>query len=117
MEYDKGRSRLLIGLVLAFSLMILAVSGCDSGSDAEAKYQKALNTVNDKWEIYEMTTKGDSTIIRVEVDDNVPFKISKKAGEAIQKVDPAFNGYIEFFNSEVGIVLRKTEIFPATPAT
>lgn len=117
MEHDKGWSRLSIGLVLAFSLIILAVSGCDSGSDAEAKYQKALNSVNDKWEIYEVTKKGDSTIIRVEVNDNVPFKLSKKAGEAIQKVDPAFNGYVEFFNSEVGIVLRKVEIFPATPST
>jgi len=82
--------------------------------DNEDKYTAALASVNKAWKVSEMKKEKDATIIRVEVDDNVPFAEGKKAADAIQKADPKFNGYVEFFNGQLGMVIRKLEIFPAT---
>jgi hypothetical protein len=83
-------------------------------SSNEEKYTQAIASINKTWKVMETKKEKDSTIIRVEVDDNVMFADGKKAAEAIQKADPKFNGYVEFFNGQLGMVIRKVEIFPAT---
>lgn len=90
--------------------------GADAGAsgDNEDKYAQALVSINKTWKVTEMKKSADSTTIRVEAEENVSFAEGKKAAEAIQKVDPKFNGYLEFFNGQVGMALRKVEIFPAT---
>jgi ketosteroid isomerase-like protein len=98
-------------------LLFVSLTACDAlfgSSGPEASYQAALSSVDEKWEIYEVIVQDGSTVIRVEVDDTVPFDKAKLAAAAIQAAEPQFNGYVEFFNSEVGMVLRKLEIFPAT---
>jgi hypothetical protein len=93
----------------------LTLAACTGGGgDSEGPYAAALASVNKDWLISEMKKEKDMTIIRIEVGENVAFADGKKAMEAIQKADPKFNGYLEFFNSEVGMVIRKVEIFPAT---
>lgn len=111
---------------LAVFTLALTLSACTDGggggagggagvsSDNEDKYTQALASVNKEWKVAEMKKEKDMTVIRVEVGDNVPFAEGKKAADAIQKADPKFNGYVEFFNSQVGMVIRKMEIFPAT---
>lgn len=91
-----------------------AGAGASVSGDNEDKYTQALASINKEWKVAEMKKDKDQTIIRVEVGDNVPFAEGKKAADAIQKADPKFNGYVEFFNSQVGMVIRKLEIFPAT---
>ena len=88
-------------------------SGPVSG-DNEDKYTQALAAINKTWIIAEMKKDKDSITIRVEAQDNVSFAEGKKAGEAIQKADPKFTGYVEFFNGQLGMVIRKVEIFPTT---
>lgn len=95
--------------------IVLALAACTSGGgDAEDKYAQALASVNQAFKIAEMTQEKGMTVIRVEVDDNVPFAEGKKAMEAIQKADPKFTGYVEFYNGQIGMVIRKVEILPAT---
>ncbi|MBF0170069.1 MAG: hypothetical protein HQK87_03095 [Nitrospinae bacterium] len=104
-------------LLAVAALCALGATSCEmlfGPSGPEAKYQEALQSVNPAWSVYEVTNEGQSVVIRVEVDETVPFDQGKKAGEAIQAIEPQFSGYVEFFNSEVGMVLRKLEIFPAT---
>ena len=88
--------------------------GAGVSGDNEDKYTQALASINKEWKVSEMKKEKEMTVIRVEVDDNVPFAEGKKAVDAIQKADPKFNGYVEFFNGQVGMVIRKLEIFPAT---
>lgn len=99
-----------LGLLLVAGLIF---GGCTSDG-IEDKFAKALSDVDKNWELYEVKQVGDHTVIKVEVynTDKVPFKEAKKAMEALQKIDPKLAGYIEFYNSEVGIVLRKVEIIP-----
>jgi len=82
--------------------------------DNEDKYTQALASINKTWKVSEMKKEKDSTIIRVEAEENVSFAEGKKAADAIQKADPKFNGFVEFFNGQLGMVIRKVEIFPAT---
>ena len=96
-------------LVLIAGLVVVA---CDSGTDQESKYAKIFSELNEDWSLYEIVQQGNMTVIRVEVTDVVPFKEAKKALAAIQKDSPKLEGYIEFYNSEVGMVLRKVEIIP-----
>ncbi len=107
---------LIKGFVLLCLLPVagLIYGGCTSGG-VEDKFAKAISEVNKNWELYEVKQVGNATVIKVEVfnSDKVPFKEAKKALEALQKIDPKLAGYIEFYNSEVGIVLRKVEIIPA----
>lgn len=102
----------------SFSILFLVVgitlSACSSGSGVEEKFDKALKDIDKEWQLYEVKKQGDNTIIRIEVDKNVTFKEGEKAKAALQKIDPQLKGYIEFYNSEVGMVLRKVEIFPPT---
>ncbi len=107
--------RSTLGALLLFVAM--GAASCDlffGPSGPEAMYQDALQTVDTKWAVYEVTNEGGMTVVRVEVDENITFDQGKRASDAIQKAEPAFNGYVEFFNSEVGMVLRKVEITPAT---
>lgn len=110
-------------LTLTVFTLALTLAACTGGGgdgsagvsgDNEDKYTQALASINKAWKVSEMKKNKDQTIIRVEVDDNVPFAEGKKAADAIQKADPKFNGYVEFFNGQVGMVIRKLEIFPAT---
>lgn len=91
----------------------LALAACESGDDRDSKYAKIFSDLNKDWALYEIVMQGKMTVIRVEVSDVVPFKEAQKALAAIQKDDPKLEGYIEFYNSEVGMVLRKVEIIPA----
>lgn len=95
------------------AVLVLAVTACSNGGPAE-KYQAALIKINPAWKIYEVQKNGENTIIRVEASDVVPFAEAKKALEALQSTDPKLAGYVEFYNKEVGMVLRKLEIIPAT---
>lgn len=103
---------IVLGLILGLGLIFQA---CTSDG-VEDKFAKAISEVNKNWELYEVKQVGNVTVVKVEVfnTDKVPFKEAKKAMEALQKIDPKLAGYIEFYNSEVGIVLRKVEIIPAT---
>lgn len=96
--------------------LALTLAACTGGGDGgnEDKYSQALASVNKDWKIAEMKKEKEMTVIRIEVDDNVPFAEGKKAADAIQKADPKFTGYVEFFNGQLGMVIRKLEIFPAT---
>lgn len=104
------------GFVVVFLLLAggLIYGGCSSGG-IEDEFAKALSGINKDWVLYEVKQRGNATVIKVEVlnASKVPFKQAKKAMEALQKIDPKLAGYIEFYNAEVGIVLRKVEIIPA----
>ncbi len=97
------------------AMLALAATACTSGGGGvEDKYQEALNKVNPAWKVYEVKKEGESTVIRVEAADVVPFAEAKKALDSLQAADPKLSGYVEFYNKEVGMVLRKLEIVPAT---
>ncbi|MBF0292454.1 MAG: hypothetical protein HQK86_09900 [Nitrospinae bacterium] len=99
----------------ALFTLVFALAACTGGGgEAEDKYAQALASVNPAFKIAEMKQEKDKTVIRVEVEDDVKFAEGKKVAEAIQKADPKFAGYVEFFNSQVGMVIRKVEITPAT---
>lgn len=97
----------------AVAVLALAFTAC-SGGGPEEKYQDAFSKINPTWQVYEVKQEGTNTVIRVEVADVVPFAEAKKALDALQAAEPQLTGYIEFYNKEVGIVLRKVEIMPAT---
>ncbi len=109
-------TRMVSLTVFTLALTLAACTGGGDGGDGgnEDKYSQALASVNKEWKISEMKKEKEMTVIRIEVDDNVPFAEGKKAADAIQKADPKFNGYVEFFNGQLGMVIRKLEIFPAT---
>lgn len=99
----------------AVAVLALAFTACSSGGGGEEdKYQAAFTKINPAWKVYEVKKEGENTIIRVEAADVVPFAEAKKALDALQAADPKLKGYVEFYNKEVGIVLRKLEIMPAT---
>ncbi len=103
--------------VVAVVATLSAASCSSSSSGPESKYESALQKVNPSWKVYEVKQEGPNTVIRVEAGDVVPFPQAKKALEALQAVDPKLVGYVEFYNKEVGMVLRKLEIVPNAPAT
>ncbi|VAX17676.1 hypothetical protein MNBD_NITROSPINAE01-1226 [hydrothermal vent metagenome] len=107
----KKMKKLLVCVVAVFAIGL--VSACTS-SGPEDKYQDALNAINKTWSVYEVKQDGKNTIIRVEVTDVVSFKDAKKAMKALQAIEPELTGYVEFYNSEVGMTLRKLEIFPGS---
>ncbi|MBI5636671.1 MAG: hypothetical protein HZA03_01740 [Nitrospinae bacterium] len=98
----------------AVAVLALVFTACSSGGGEEDKYQAAFTKINPEWKVYEVKKEGENTIIRVEAADVVPFAEAKKALDALQAADPKLQGYVEFYNKEVGIVLRKLEIMPAT---
>lgn len=100
----------------AVAVLALVFTACSSGGGGseEDKYQDAFTKINPAWKVYEVKKEGENTIIRVEAADVVPFAEAKKALDALQAADPKLKGYVEFYNKEVGIVLRKLEIMPAT---
>lgn len=107
------------GVIAAIFVFVAALPifsmGCSGGGGGDVdKYQKVIEKINPEWKVFEV--KGDSSniVIRVEAGANVPFPEAKKAEEALHKLDPKLAGYLEFFNKEVGIVLRKVELVPAT---
>ncbi len=97
----------------AVAVLALAFA-CSGGGGAEDKFQAAFSKVNPAWKVYEVKKEGTNTIIRVEAADAVPFAEAKKALDALLAVDPKLTGYVEFYNKEVGMVLRKLEIVPAS---
>lgn len=102
--------------IAAVAVLALAFTACSGGGGggAEGQYQAVFSKINPAWNVYEVKKEGTNTVIRVEVADVVPFAEAKKALDALQAADPKLAGYIEFYNKEVGIVLRKVEIVPAT---
>ncbi|VAX25485.1 hypothetical protein MNBD_NITROSPINAE02-1173 [hydrothermal vent metagenome] len=108
-------NRLMTSGWLLIFVAAAVFGGCTSADDQETKLAKIFSDLNKDWVLYEVKKKGKSVVIKVEVKDNVPFKEAKKALEQIQKSDPKLEGYIEFYNSEVGMVLRKVEIIPEAP--
>jgi len=94
-------------------LVAITLAACTSGgSGEEDKFAAALSKLNKDWQLYEVKKKGDQTIIKVEVSENVTFKQGEAAKAALKKIDPKLTGYIEFYNSDVGMTLRKVEMFP-----
>ncbi|MBI3581322.1 MAG: hypothetical protein HY098_04495 [Nitrospinae bacterium] len=108
------------GIIAAIFAMLVALpifaTGCSGGGagDDMDKYQSALEKINPSWKVFEVKGEGAGRIIRVEAGENVTFQDAKKAEEALHKADPKLAGYLEFFNKDVGIVLRKVELVPAT---
>lgn len=99
----------------AVAVLALAITACSSGGGgAEEKYQAVFGKINSTWKVYEVKQEGENTIIRVEASDVVPFGEAKKALDSLQASEPKLKGYVEFYNKEVGIVLRKVEIVPAS---
>jgi len=88
-----------------------------SGGDKEDQFAKALSGLNADWKLYEIGESRGAVTIKVEVNEIVNFQDGKKAVDAIQKIDPQFKGYIDFYDSKTGTVVRKMEIIPAPPAT
>lgn len=86
------------------------------GGDKEEQFAKALSAMNADWKLYEIGESRGAVTIKVEVNEIVNFQDGKKAVEAIQKIDPQFKGYIDFYDSKTGTVVRKMEILPAPPA-
>lgn len=83
------------------------------GGDKEGQFAKALSSLNADWKLYEIGESRGAVTIKVEVQEIVSFQDGKKAMEAIQKVDPKFKGYIDFYDSKTGTVVRKMEVIPA----
>jgi len=109
------KNKLKFIMVLALTVVsALSLFACSSSSGPEDKYEAVLKKVNPSWKVYEVKQEGTNTVIRVEAADVVPFPEAKKALEALQAMDPKLSGYVEFYNKEVGMVLRKLEIMPAT---
>jgi len=107
-----------IYLLMVVSLLAgVTFVGCESGDDMESKFAKALSDVNKDWQLYEITKSRGALTIKVEVTSIISFKEAKKAVAAIQKSDPKFAGYIDFFDSRTSTVVRKMEIIPETPST
>ncbi len=100
-------------MVMALIVAGFAVSACTGGSELEGKLVTAFKEINAGWELYEVKKTGNTTVIMVEAEDVVPFKEAKKALAEVLKIDPKMEGFIEFYNSEVGMTLRKIEIIPA----
>ena len=99
--------------VLALALTVgLLSAGCFGGDEVEDRFADALNELNESWELYELKQQGDKTIMMVEVTDNVTFKEGQEAMKRVLAIDPNYTGMIEFYNSEVGMTLRKVEVFP-----
>lgn len=92
-----------------------AGAACTSGGDERVdKFAAALQELNEGWQLYEVKDEGGKTVIKVEVGENVTFQQGETAKEALLKIDPNLEGYIEFYNSQVGMTLRKVEIFKTT---
>jgi len=91
-------------------------SKANSG-DKEDQFASALSSMNADWKLYEIGESRGAVTIKVEVTEIVDFKDGKRAVEAIQKIDPQFKGYIDFYDSNTGTVVRKMEIMPAPSAT
>ena len=108
-------ARVSLVVMIALALAVPACTG--GGNDMESKYAKIFSDLNKDWKFYEVVKKGTFTTIKVEVSENVPLKEAQKALAKIQELGPKLEGYIEFYNSEVGMVLRKVEIIPNTPST
>ena len=113
---EKRMKNLTKGFALVCLLLVVGLInvGCSSGG-VEDEFAKAISEVNKDWVLYEVKQVRGATVIKVEVlnSSKVPFKQAKKAMEALQKIDPKLAGYIEFYNAEVGMVLRKVELIPA----
>jgi len=104
--------------VFLFAGLLALAGGCTQGSDSssmEDKYASALAELNPDWVLYEIGESRGAVTIKVESQEIVNFQDAKKAVEAIQKVDPQFKGYLDFFDSKTGTVVRKIEIIPAAP--
>jgi len=89
---------------------------CSSGGNPnEGKYVDAIKAIDSSWDLYEITEdKSGHTNFKIEVSDVVKFDKAKKTIEAFQKIDPKVSGMVEWYNSDVGMTLRKMEILPAT---
>ncbi|MDH5638798.1 MAG: hypothetical protein OEZ04_09920 [Nitrospinota bacterium] len=107
---------------MALSACLLAVvlvvaGGCTEGgdgSDIEDKFADAISEVNPDWVLYEIAESRGAVTIKVEAQEIVNFREAQKGIEAIQKVDPGFKGYIDFFDAKTGMVVRKMEIIPVS---
>ena len=103
-----------IAVVLALlAAPLLFATGCSGGGE-QGKYQQVLEKVNPNWKVFEVKGEGTNLLIRVEAGESVSFADAKKAEEALHKADPKLAGFLEFYNKDVGIVLRKIELIPAT---
>ena len=101
----------VVGVLIVSCLAFVA---CTGGGGLEDKYAKVFSDINPDWQLYEVKKEGENTVLLVEVSDVVSFKDAKKAVDAIQKIDPQLAGYIDFYNAEVGMTLRRMEIIPAS---
>ncbi|MDH5756803.1 MAG: hypothetical protein OEZ55_09065 [Nitrospinota bacterium] len=116
-EGKKSAMALSAGLLaVVLALAVGCTKGGDEGSNMEDKYASALAELNPDWVLYEIGESRGAVTIKVEAQEIVNFQEAKKAVEAIQAVDPKFQGYIDFFDAKTGTVVRKMEIMPVIPA-
>ena len=99
-------------LALVLTVGLISAGCVGGGNETEDKFADALRALNEDWELYEVKTRGDKTIMMIEVLDNVTFKEGQAAMKEVLTIDPNYNGMLEFYNSEVGMTLRKVEVFP-----
>lgn len=111
MEKQNNNKLKLFFIVLILSI---AIGACMGGTEQEKKFGKVFSNINKDWQLYELKKEGENITIRVEVSEVVPFKEAKKAMEELHKIDPKLKGYIEFYNTSMGIVMRKVELIPVT---
>ncbi len=103
-----------VAAIFMIAVLGAAFTACSSGTELENKLVKAFAEINAKWEVYEVKEEGNKLMIKIEVDDVVPFSDAKKALQAIIEINPQATGMIEWYNSQVGMTLRKMEIMPIT---
>jgi len=98
-------------LILGF----VSVSACTSGGGGfEGQLADALKGIDETWELYEIKETPNGPVVMIEVGDNVSFKQGEVAKAAVTKLNPEFKGMLEFYNSEVGMTIRRVDIFPGS---
>ncbi len=103
-----------LAVIFMVAVLGVAFTACSSGTEFENKLVKAFAEINEKWDVYEVREDGNRLMIKIEVEDVVPFSDAKKALKAIFEINPQASGMIEWYNSQVGMTLRKMEIMPLT---
>ena len=106
----------MVWSVCFLATLMVVVGGCTEesggGSNTEDKFASVISDLNPDWVLYEIAESRGAVTIKVEAQEIVNFQDAKSAVEAIQKVDPEFRGYLDFFDAKTGMVVRKMEIIP-----
>ncbi|MDH5541673.1 MAG: hypothetical protein OEY64_01780 [Nitrospinota bacterium] len=96
-------------------LGVMSLAACTSGGGGfEGDLADALKKMDESWELYEIRETQNGPVVMIEVNDNVTFKQGEEAKAEVTKLNPEFKGMLEFYNSEVGMTIRRVDIFPGS---